>query len=513
MWIVYLAVIFCGVALVAAYAAVVVPLAALAVSVAYAVAFTGAYLTGMGTVLVARPAGLPVPPRWPRRGADDEPAVLGYFYGPAVADADHAVRTAYDRCRRLWNFGGDLVSETFGMGQASVVTAPIGIGGALGLVVGSLLGMAGFALCALVHLTVVGVAFVVVRTTGAVLRAADSALLRIRHIRMVCPHCFDRVPYPAYGCPARGCTRRHRDIRPGRYGVVRRHCLCGAKLPTLLLFGTARMAAYCPHQGCSRSMEHRPGEAREIVLPLFGAAGAGKTRLLYGMAERLRSWSEKGLLNAELADGFTSGDLDLAGRFLRRGRATPKTAVQTPRSLIIRLGTGNDTRILQIFDAAGELFYWTERTQMLGYLDKARTFVLVIDPLSVSAFWEGLSAERQASLEGERSKAPSPDLAFLQTQQEMERMGVALGKCRLAVVFSRADLLEGPGAGDDVEAWARDELGLGNLIRSATHGFRKVRFFRTAAVLDTGGTVDPSVADLMRWLLAPSGVSLPGEGP
>lgn len=510
MWIFYLLFIICGLVLLAAYVIIVVPLVALAVAAAYAVALTGAYLTGMGTVLVSRPPGLPVAARWPRRDEDDEPAVLGYFHGPAVADADHTVRTAYERCRRLWNFGGDLVNESFGMGQMSLATAPIGVGGAIGLAAGSLVGMAGFAVCALVHLTVVGVSLAGVRTTGLVLRGIDSALLRVRHIRMVCPHCFERVPYPAYACPAQGCTRRHRDIRPGRFGAVRRRCLCGTKLPTLLLFGSARMSAYCPHKGCARSMEHRPGDAQEVVLPLFGAAGAGKTRLLYGMAVRLRAWSEEGLLTAEFADGFTSGDLDIADRFLRKGRATPKTAVQTPRSLIIRLVTGHDTRLLQIFDAAGELFYWTERTQMLGYLDKARTFVLVIDPLSVTAFWAGLSAERQAGLEGERSNAPSPDLAFLQTQQEMERMGVVLAKCRLAVVFSRADLLDGTSTGDDVEAWARDELGLGNLIRSATHGFRQVRFFRTAAVTDADGSVDPSVAGLMRWLLAPSGVRLPG---
>ncbi len=507
MWIVYLLVITCGSALVAAYAVIVVPVVAFGVAAVYAVALTVAYLRGMGSVLVARPAGLPAPEWWPRRGEDDEPAVLGYFYGPAVADAEHAVRTALDQCRRLWRRGGDLVTRSFRTGQASVVTAPLGMGVALGMVVGGLAGMAGFAVCALVHLTVVGVSFAGVRATGLVLRGVDSAVLRVRRIRMVCPHCFDRVPYPAYACPA-GCTRRHRDIRPGRFGIVRRRCLCGAKLPTLLLFGTARMAAYCPYRGCEGSLAHRPGESPEVVLPLLGAAGAGKTRLLYGMAVQLRAWSEEKLLTAEFADDFTSGDLDLAGRFLRKGRATPKTAVQVPRSLIIRLTAGGGTRLLQIFDAAGELFYWTERTRMLGYLDKARTFVLVIDPLSVAAFWDGLPAERRTGLAKERSKAPSPELAFVQTQQEMERMGVVLGRCRLAVVFSRAELLEDPGA--DVEEWARDELGLGNLIRSATHGFGTVRFFRTAAVTGADGSVDPSVADLMRWLLAPAGVDLPG---
>ena len=36
-----------------------------------------------------------------------------------------------------------------------------------------------------------------------------------------------------------------------------------------------------------------------------------------------------------------------------------------------------------MFDAAGERFYHSERTQELLYLGKALTFILVIDPLSV----------------------------------------------------------------------------------------------------------------------------------
>ena len=100
-----------------------------------------------------------------------------------------------------------------------------------------------------------------------------------------------------------------------------------------------------------------------------------------------------------------------------------------------------------MFDAAGELFYSTERTQELGFLGKARTFILVIDPLSVAAFWDRLLPEQQAELEAARSAAPSPELAYQQTHQEIEAMGVQLRKARLAVVFSRADLIDDPAGG------------------------------------------------------------------
>ncbi|MGO9220153.1 MAG: hypothetical protein ACLP5E_20690 [Streptosporangiaceae bacterium] len=68
-----------------------------------------------------------------------------------------------------------------------------------------------------------------------------------------------------------------------------------------------------------------------------------------------------------------------------------------------------------------------------------------------------------------------------------------------------------PASGGDVADWTSRELGPGNLVRSARQNFREVRFFRTAAIAAEDGTVDGSIAELLRWVLAGSGLSLPGE--
>jgi Double-GTPase 2 len=251
-------------------------------------------------------------------------------------------------------------------------------------------------------------------------------------------------------------------------------------------------------------------KAPEIVLPFFGATGAGKTRLLFSIVTQLQVWTREGQLTAGFADSVTTRELDAAEHILRSGSATAKTPVQLPRAHVIRVSSGKGTRILHLFDAAGERFYHSDRTQELGYLGKARTFILVIDPLSVEAFWARLPPGRRSELGPARSTAPSPELAYQQTHQEIEAMGVPLRKARLAVVFSRADLIGTP-AGDPAE-WARCELGLGNLIRSAYHSFKETRFFRTAAVMDSAGAMDESVAVLMRWVLAGDDVALPGDG-
>jgi hypothetical protein len=494
------------------YLACVIPIAAAVAFVGYAVGLPVAYFIGLGRVLVSRPSWLPAPKRLPKIPPGADPAVLQYFYGPALTDADHAVRVAYATCRELWQRGARAVASSF-RGEGVALTAPAGVGGALGMAAGIALGTVAAIGCAIVHLLAVGISAAVVRAAGTTLRAVDSAVLRVKNIRMVCPNpnCYEQVRYPSYECPGRACARRHHDVRPGRFGILRRRCECGTRMKTLLLFGSAQMDAFCPH--CGKSLEHRPGKTAEIVLPFFGAIGAGKTRLLFSVVAQLLLWSEDAAPGrerfvAELADTPTTGKLEDASRWLSQDSVTGKTPVDLPRAYLIRLTAGHDRRLLHMFDAAGEFFHTPGRTQELRYLNKAQTFILVIDPLSVEAFWDQLLPEQQAELKAVRSAAPPPELAYQQAHQEIEAMGVRLKKARLAVAFSRADLIGAPG--DDVAAWAKDDLGLGNLVRSVQLTFGEARFFHTAAVM-TDGVVHASIPALLRWVLARNNINPPGD--
>lgn len=492
-----------------AYVACAVPIGALSAFAAYSLGLPVAYLISLGRVLLPQDPEQPRPAAGPKLPPGADPAVVQYFYGPAVADARHALRTAYQDCRRYWRWGMRITASALGEDRA-ILTWPFGIGAAIGMTAGTALGAVATAGCACVHLLAVGISAALVRAAGTVLRIADSVVLRVKNIRMICPNpdCYQRVPYPGYECPREGCPRRHQDVRPGRFGILRRRCQCGEPMKTLLLFGSAGMSAFCPV--CGHALEHRPGSAPEIVLPFFGTAGAGKTRLLLSMVVQLQLWSRerRKRLTVEFGDTATKGRLDNASELLSPEIATGHTPPELPRAYTIRLGTRKRRRLLHMFDAAGEFYYSTTRIQELGFLGQARTFILVIDPLSVDAFWDRLLPERQADLKAVRSAAPSPDLAYQQAHQEIEAMGTRLRKTRLAVVFSRADLIEEPAA--DVAAWACGELGLGNLVRSARLNFSQTCFFRTAAVM-TGGAVHESIPALMRWVLAGSGADLPEE--
>jgi hypothetical protein len=503
----YALLIIGGIALYLAYLACAVPIGAAAGLITYGVGLPVAYFVGLGRVLVRRdPAWLAQDrpaPRRPKVAAGADPAVVQYFYGPALIDAGHGLRTAYRDCRRFWRAGWGLVGSAV-VSDGAVLTAPFGVGFAVGMGAGVALGAVLMACCACVHLLTVGVCAALVRAAGTALRLADSAVLRVKNIRMVCPSpsCYQRVPYPGYECPGADCTRRHKDIRPGRLGILSRRCPCGTRMKTLLLFGSSGMKAFCPH--CGRWLEHNPGKAQEIVLPFFGAVGAGKTRLLFSLVAQLQLWAQDPQrLAVEFADTATARKLEHARELLSPDSVTDKTPVELPRAYIIRLTSAKGVRLLHMFDAAGELFDTAERTRELGFLDKARTFILVIDPLSVEAFRNRLPPEQ-----GVRSTAQSPDLAYQEAHQEIEAMGVPLRTARLAVVFSRADLIDEPVT--DVADWAKQELGLGNLVRSVRMNFGEARFFHTAAVL-SGGVMHASIPELLRWVLASNGIEVPED--
>jgi hypothetical protein len=477
-------------------------LAAAVALAAYSLALPTGYLAAVGQVTALRPAELPPAESWPQPPEGSDPAVLQYFYGPAMADARHAMTVAYQRSREWWGDGADWVRSAL-HSDLLPATVPPGIGGAIGMAGGAAAGTILAAGCAAVYLLVVAVCTAGVRTTGAVLRSVDSGLLRIKNIRIHCPHCGERVPYPGYLCPGSPqCTNWHRDVRPGRFGIIRRYCLCGKRMKTLLLFGSAQMTAFCPR--CGTLWQHHPGTDPEIVLAFFGAPGAGKTRLLSAMIMQLTNWTAGKKLAAGPADKATADSLQGTAELLRPDRTTPVTPPEPPRSLLIRVSSGKVTQNLHLFDAAGELYQDTVRTEGLLFLGSARTFTLVINPLSVQAAWP-------RRLGGPPAEPPeqSPDAVYHRVLQRIEAMQVPLSEARLAMVFSHADLL--PTSGGDVAQWARRELGLGNLVRSARLNFREVGFFRTAAVAAEDGTVDCSIGELLRWMLAGSGLSLPGE--
>src|SRR5216683_2613567 len=122
-----------------------VPTTVTLATVGYAVAIPGCYIVGLFQVLALRPQTLSKPRWFPRPPEDGEPAELGYFHGfksPALAEVEHVARVAFTLARGLGEKGWSAVRYAFRPGgrgsfrHKRLVTVPLGIGGAIGMVPG-----------------------------------------------------------------------------------------------------------------------------------------------------------------------------------------------------------------------------------------------------------------------------------------------------------------------------------------------------------------------------------------
>jgi hypothetical protein len=495
------------------------PLMAGVTATSFALHYGWIYLRTLTLVMARRPSPIPAPLKYDpaQRGAGDEPAYRQYFFGQALEDLRHVVQTSKQEFRLVTLSAYRWIDRTFFDSTVDSTMWPFGVATYFGLWVGVAGGVLFIALVAVAHVVIV-LALRAVAVGGIyALRGIDTLLLRAKGIRISCPSCFERGIYPSYDCPSDTCMLRHKDVRPGPYGVLRRTCMCGQRIPTLLLLGSHRLDAYCPI--CRQSLTEASGTAKEVLLPVFGAVAAGKTQLMLSLVAALEERAARDGGAVTFADETTGSRYAALKPALVRGEPTRATHIELPRAYSLLVTPRSGARsLVHIFDPAGERFYNSQRLQELQYMGGARSFAFVIDPLTVEAFWESLPREDKQLLAPARKNVPPPEFIYQQTVQNVEQMRADPKRCRLGVIISKADLVRGlvtfaEATSDEVlRDWLKHTLGLSNMVRSMEKDFADVRFFATAAVFNETGQVDPSVVAVADWLCANEGLRI-GQPP
>ncbi|KAK1185596.1 hypothetical protein B7755_050495 [Streptomyces sp. NBS 14/10] len=463
-----------------------------------------------GVLRLRTPEFVTIPPYRPA----DERAHRNYFFGPATRDLRQLlaqgrrlyVRTVTDAYRRVTadQFTAPSMHRSASVPYGLTLYLGLGVGAAVAVpVLGLLLGL---------HALGVALLTAGARLTAFTLRAADRAVMILRGLPrgMLCPSCFERVPYPAYDCPRATCRRRHADIRPGTFGLFRRRCACDERIPTLLMLMSrdARLSGYCVHEHCGKPMNPDAGHMPELILPLIGGRAAGKTQLMAAMVKSLENTAENGGPVIRLADPESTANQRVLNEVLEIQGHTRPTQKTLPRAHSFVRGSGRAERLVHVFDTAGERFVNREETDALRYIREARVFVFVLDPMAVDAFWTRLDP---AGPKVDRTLASTvdPEDVFSRSVQTVRTMGTRLDKARLAVAVSKRDLLTGqpallpdrPDDSDTTRDWLCERLGLRNLLQTMDLEFGEVRFFCTAAVADEEGRVDPSIGGFVDWCL------------
>lgn len=359
--------------------------------------------------------------------------------------------------------------------------------------------------------------------TAGLLRGVDLGVRVLRGAKATCHHsgCNFRNRLPAYRC---GCGRTHHDIRAGRLGVLARRCECGALLPTTVLRAAAVLVPVC--QKCDRELRAGAAVRTDVLIPVFGPASAGKTRLVRaGMvaldAHLAAAGGSLRPVGPESEDTFSD-----AITVVESGMQTTKTeADRPPVGITVALTAARRTALLHLFDAAGEFYSDREQGSELPFLDDAQGLVFVLDPFSIPAVAGELTGTLTTRLQAAQPARMHPEQSYPITAQMLRDQGVDLARTPLAVAVVKADLLLElpPGAGlragaesSVVGAWLRAN-GLDNLLDGAERDFGAVRYFLvsslTAQTDEQGRALPTSPAQPLLWLLGRAGVGVPAQIP
>lgn len=455
----------------------------------------------------------------PRSTFERDSAWPNYLFAQSRTDVGTAFGHIVNSVTRMWAaLTGYVGIEPMVLAFWPLLLLPL-----IGAVVLTAAVMASGAVAFVLLGAVLAVALLGWAAVAGVLRGVDLGTQMLRGAKATCHHagCNHRDRLPAYRCQ---CGQVHHDIRAGRLGAFVRRCECGRLLPTTVLKAAAGLVPVC--QNCGGELRDGAGALTDVLVPVFGPASAGKTRLiLAGMVALSRHLTAVG--GSARPEGPESEvTFHDATAVVESGRQTTKTdAGKLPAGITVRLTVAAREASLHLFDAAGEFFSNREQNSRLRFLSDTEGLVFVLDPFSVPAVADAFKGALAPRLQQAQRALMHPEQSYLVTVQWLRDQGVELKRKPLAIALVKADLLLGlppaagllPDAGSgQIEDWLR-EKGLDNMLDGAARDFGEVRYFIVSS-LDAGtdpeGMADPtSPVRPLLWLLARAGMSVPMKKP
>lgn len=393
-----------------------------------------------------------------------------------------------------------------------------------------------FLILSFFHVVILGAVFLVIYTSFSIVWGVDKIYRSINKIFGACPHerCHAKFDIPVYTCSS--CNEKHTQLRPGEYGILKRTCTCGEKLPTSFFNGRSKLDAYCPK--CENLLEGHT-ESRPIVLPFLGAPSVGKSTMLYSlMGEIHENIAKKRKWELEFPDKFNKDNYELKIDQLNRGEAVDKTrdGELNAVNLYVKPEKSERKRLLYFYDPAGELY--TDMGAIAGGSDDERIakqffdyfdgVFLILDPFAIPMVHDEY-ADEIAKTDVRPSSHNPIDVLDRAIKSLEKHFGLKVDKKvkkPLAVVFTKVDAFDledkiGLTAAkrlksadeniktedDAINKLCRDFLmnnDAGQVLQKIDFKFKKVRFFSVASL----GEKSVRVSKPFEWIISNADKSL-----
>lgn len=353
----------------------------------------------------------------------------------------------------------------------------------------------------------------------------DLIYRKIRQISNTCSSCQRKIKIPIYFCP--NCGAEHTTLIPSKYGILKRTCNCGAKLPTIFLNGREKLDSKCPH--CAKEFKEGTDHV-DVTIPVVGGPSAGKTCFIHmAIADIEKNSANDHGLHYEYDVTNSADEFAINMNSLNEGVTPAKTNDMRLRFYRFFLQKNKGLKhLISLCDVGGEVY---DNSDTLGEqiaFSHTKAFLIVIDPLSVKEYRKELEKKvDNISVYGPSEMEIDDILSMLITTLE-NMCGIKAKEMlnrEVAIVFSKGDL---PGLAEKIGASAvsnymadhpevsrldaqnvlcedflkeYDEFGFINAVKSK---FKTVQFFVTSALghVEDGSEFDSvNVSEPIYWIL------------
>ena len=181
-------------------------------------------------------------------------------------------------------------------------------------------------------------------------------------------------------------------MTPSKYGILKRTCNCGEKLPTTFFNGRKELKAICPcclEEGKTTYLEDR--ESRPFCIPIVGGRSVGKTAYITAFSrEFLESVAPRNGLQIDFYNDKKKNIYDEIKLDYNSGgtrmTARPQDRMQSSSvsfSFFVKHNKLKPERLVHIYDIAGEVFTDNNENEVQRQYEYCQGIILIIDPFSI----------------------------------------------------------------------------------------------------------------------------------